>query len=121
MREAKELTGRQSDDLLGTLKARFDAHMNRHRSIEWTSVEARLEASRKQLWSLNEMEKTGGEPDVVGLEKAGGVYRFVDCSVQSPDGRRSVCYDRVALEARKEHKPKDSAMEMAARWGATRS
>jgi len=117
MRKAKELTARQREELLTTLQDRFDAHMNRHPDIEWESVQARLESSRSQLWSLNEMEKSGGEPDVVGMEKASGAYLFVDCSVQSPTGRRSVCYDRAALEARREHKPKDSAADMAARWG----
>ena len=117
MRKAKELTAQQRESLLRTLQARFDAHMDRHRGIEWTSVQGRLDASPSQLWSLNEMERTGGEPDVIGLEKAGGAYLFVDCSVQSPKGRRSVCYDGAALEARKEHKPKDSAADMVARWG----
>ena len=116
MPKTNELPAKQRDALLKTLKARFDANTNRHPGIEWTSVEARLGSSVK-LWSLNEMETTGGEPDVVSLKSAGGEYVFVDCSAQSPKGRRSVCYDRAALEARKEHKPKDSAMDMAARWG----
>lgn len=117
MPKAKELPGKQREGLLRTLKARFEAHMNRHPAIEWTTVQARLEASSNKLWSLNEMETSGGEPDVVGLEKVSGEYNFVDCSAQSPKGRRSVCYDRAALEARTEHKPKDSAADMAARWG----
>src|SRR3954466_3429464 len=113
MRKAKELSARQRDDLLTTLKARFDAHANRHPEIEWAAVQARLESSGGTLWSLNEMEATGGEPDVVRREKTSGEYIFVDCSAQSPKGRRSVCYDRAALDARKEHKPKDSAADMA--------
>jgi hypothetical protein len=117
MRKANELPAKQREALLGTLKARFEAHMNRHPDVEWTTVQARLESNRSKLWSLNEMEKTGGEPDVVGLEKTSGDCIFVDCSAQSPKGRRSVCYDRAALAARKEHKPKDSAADMAARWG----
>ncbi len=91
--------------------------MNRHKGIEWAKVQAKLEANAKQLWSLNEMERTGGEPDVVGFDKKTGEYLFYDCSAESPKGRRSVCYDREALEARKEHKPKDSAMDMAAAMG----
>lgn len=117
MPKAKELPAKQRGELLKTLKARFEAHMNRHSGIEWTAVQARLESSSEKLGSLSEMEKTGGEPDVVGLEKTSGEYIFVDCSAQSPKGRRSVCYDRAALDARKEHKPKDSAVDMAARWG----
>ena len=91
--------------------------MNRHRGLEWSKVQARLEANAEKLWSLNEMERTGGEPDVVGLDKKTGEYIFYDCSPESPKGRRSVCYDREALEARKEHKPKDSAVNMAATLG----
>lgn len=117
MHKAKKLPIQQRESLLRTLKARFETHMDRHRGIEWTAVRARLESSSSKLWSLNEMEMSGGEPDVVGLEKSSGAYSFVDCSTQSPKGRRSVCYDRAALEARKEHKPKDSAVDMAARWG----
>src|SRR5215204_5635323 len=117
MPKAKELPTKQRASLLTTLKARFEAHMNRHPGIEWTTVQARLESSSK-LWSLNEMESTGGEPDVIRLEKTSGEYIFVDCAAQSPKGRRSVCYDRAALDARKEHKPKDSAADIAARWGA---
>ena len=118
MPKAKELPAKQREGLLRTLKARFEAHMNRHPTIEWATVQARLESNGSKLWSLNEMERTGGEPDVVGLEKISGEYLFVDCSAQSPQGRRSVCYDRAALEARKEHKPKDTAADLAARWGA---
>lgn len=118
MPKVKELTARQRESILTTLKVRFEAHMKRHPDIEWTAVQDRLESSSGNLWSLGEMEKTGGEPDVVAFEKTRGVYAFVDCSAQSPQGRRSVCYDRAALEARKEHKPEDSAVDMAARWGA---
>lgn len=118
MPKANTLSAKQRDGVLSTLKARFEAHMNRHPGIEWTAVQARLESDGTTLWSLNEMEKTGGEPDVVSLTRARGDYVFVDCSAQSPKGRRSVCYDRAALDARKEHKPKDSAQDMAARWGA---
>jgi len=116
MRKAKELPPKEREGLLKALKARFEAHMNRHPGIDWTAVQGRLESSGSKLWALNEMERTGGEPDVVGLEETRGKYVFVDCSAQSPKGRRSVCYDRAALEARKEHKPKDSAVDMAARW-----
>jgi hypothetical protein len=117
MRKGKEIPAKQREALLRTLKARFEAHMNRHPGIEWTRVQARLESSGSKLWSLNEMERTGGEPDVVGQDQTSGEYLFVDCSAQSPKGRRSVCYDRAALEARKEHKPKDSAVDMAAAMG----
>ena len=113
----KELPAQQRAGLLKTLQARFEANMNRHPGIEWSTVRARLESSKGKLPSLDEMEKSGGEPDVVGVEKSGGALTFVDCSAQSPKGRRSVCYDRAALDARKEHKPKDSAMDIAARWG----
>ena len=113
----KELSLEQSEELVRTLKARFEKNMNRHKGIEWAKVQAKLEAKAKQLWSLNEMERTGGEPDVVGFDKKTGEYHFYDCSAESPKGRRSVCYDREALEARKEHKPKDSAMDMAAAIG----
>jgi hypothetical protein len=118
MLKVTKLTARQRESLLTTLEARFEAHMKRHPGFEWAAVRDRLESSTSKLWSLNEMEETGGEPDVVSLEKTKGVYTFVDCSAQSPSGRRSVCYDRAALDARKEHKPKDSAVEMAARWDA---
>ena len=113
----KELSSQQREELLRTLKARFEKNMNRHKGLDWTKVQARLEANAKQLWSLNEMETTGGEPDVVGHDKKTGEYIFYDCSVESPKGRRSICYDREALEARKEHKPKDSAIDMAAAMG----
>ena len=103
--------------LLRTLHARFEKHVNRHEGIEWARVQARLEGKPEHLWSLNEMERTGGEPDVVGHDKKSGEYIFYDCSGESPKGRRSICYDREALEARKEHKPKDSAVHMAAAMG----
>ena len=111
------LSSTQRDELLKTLKARFEKNMKRHKGLEWTKVQAKLEANAEKLWSLNEMERTGGEPDVVGHDKKTGEYVFYDCSAESPKGRRSVCYDREALEARKEHKPKDSAIEMAAAMG----
>jgi len=99
------------------LKARFEKHMSRHQGLEWAKVQAKLAADAQKLWSLNEMERTGGEPDVVRHDKRAGEYVFYDCSAESPQGRRSVCYDREALEARKEFKPKDSAMDMAAAMG----
>jgi hypothetical protein len=118
MPRAKALTPKQRDGLLGTLRARFDAHRHRHGGIEWAAVHARLASNNAGLWSLGEMEQSGGEPDVVGLDQSSGACLFVDCSAQSPTGRRSVCYDREALEARKEHKPRTSAIEMAAAMGA---
>jgi hypothetical protein len=119
MQKAKEITGKQRDSLLKTLKARFDAQMHRHAGLEWSSVQARAQSNSAKLWSLNEMEQSGGEPDVVGIDKTTGEYIFSDCSSQSPTGRRSVCYDRQALAARKEHKPKSNAVDMAAAMGAT--
>src|SRR5437867_7498433 len=113
----KELSTEQREELLSTLKARFEKNMNRHKGLEWAKVKAKLEADTEKCWSLNEMERTGGEPDVVGHDKKTGEYIFYDCSAESPKGRRSICYDREALEARKEHKPKDSAMNMAAAMG----
>src|SRR5438128_5793159 len=113
----KELSPEQREELLRALKARFEKNMDRHKGLEWAKVQAKLEANTKKLWSLNEMERTGGEPDVVGFDKKTGEYIFYDCSAESPKGRRSVCYDREALESRKEHKPKDSAMNMAAAMG----
>ena len=118
MPKAKAITAKQRDGLLETLKARFDAHMHRHTGLDWATVHARLESNSAKLWSLNEMEQSGGEPDVVGIDTTPGACIFVDCSAQSPKGRRSVCYDRDALEARKEHKPKTSAAEMATAMGA---
>ncbi len=113
----KELSPEQSEELLRVLKARFEKNMNRHKGLEWTKVLARLETNTEKLWSLNEMERTGGEPDVVGHDKKTGEYVFCDCSAESPQGRRSFCYDREALELRKEHKPAYSAMDMAAAMG----
>src|SRR4051812_26122613 len=110
----KEASSAQREELLSALKARFDKNMNRHEDLEWAKVKARLEANPEKLWSLSEMERTGGEPDVVGRDQKTGEYLFFDCSPQSPAGRTSLCYDREALDSRKEHKPKSSAMEMAA-------
>jgi hypothetical protein len=113
----KELSKAQREELLKTLKARFEKNMNRHKGVEWGKVQAKLEANPGKLWSLAEMERTGGEPDVVGQDKKTGEYIFYDCSAESPKGRRSICYDREALDARKENKPKDSAIDMAAAMG----
>jgi hypothetical protein len=113
----KELSPEQRGELLRALKARFEKHMNRHKGLEWARVQAKLEGNPEKLWSLNEMERTGGEPDVVGHDKKTGEYIFYDCSPESPTGRRSVCYDREGLESRKEHKPKNSAIDMAAAMG----
>jgi hypothetical protein len=110
----KDLSPEQCEELLRALKARFEKNMNRHPGLEWTKVQAKLEANAEKLWSLNEMEKTGGEPDVVGHDKKTGDYIFYDCSAESPKGRRSLCYDREALDSRKENKPKGNAEEMAA-------
>jgi class 3 adenylate cyclase len=118
MPKAKEITGKQREGLLKTLRARFEAHMERHAGLEWSAVQARLESTSSKLWSLNEMEQSGGEPDVVRIDKVTGECIFVDCSAQSPKGRRSVCFDREALDARKENKPKSNAVEMAAAMGA---
>jgi len=112
-----ELSPKQREELLGTLKARFERNMNRHKGLEWPAVEAKLQANPEKLAALNEMESTGGEPDVVGRDKTTGDYTFYDCSAESPAGRRNVCYDREALESRKEHKPKNSALDMAAAMG----
>jgi Protein of unknown function (DUF4256) len=113
----KELSPEQSDGLLGALRARFEKNMNRHKGLEWAKVQARLEANGEKLWSLNEMERTGGEPDVVGQDKKTGEYIFYDCAVESPKDRRSLCYDREALESRKENKPKGNAADLAAAIG----
>src|SRR6478752_3419545 len=107
----------QREDLLGALKARFEKNMNRHKGLVWDKVQAKLEVNAEKLWSLNEMERTGGEPDVVGHDKKTGEYIFYDCSAESPKGRRSHCYDREALESRKEHKPEDNAVDRAAAMG----
>jgi Protein of unknown function (DUF4256) len=113
----RDLSPEQREELLGALKARFEKNRNRHEGLEWAKVQAKLEANAEKLWSLHEMERTGGEPDVVGHDKKTGEYIFYDCSAESPKGRRSVCYDREALASRKEHKPKDSAIDMAAAMG----
>ena len=113
----KELSPKQREELLRALKARFETNMTRHKGLEWAEVEAKLEANVEKLWSLSEMERTGGEPDVVGHDKKTGEYIFYDCSAESPKDRRSLCYDREALESRKENKPKDNAVEMAAAMG----
>jgi len=113
----KELSPEQRELLLGTLKARFEANMNRHKGLEWGKVKAKLEANSEKLWSLSEMERTGGEPDVVGQDKKAGAFIFFDCSAESPKGRTSVCYDRAGLDSRKEHRPKTTAMDMAAAMG----
>ena len=111
------LSSEQREELFSALKARFEKNMNRHEGLEWAKVKAKLEASAEKLWSLSEMERTGGEPDVVGHDKKTGEYIFFDCSAESPKGRASLCYDREALDSRKEYKPKDSATDMAAAMG----
>lgn len=113
----RNLPPQQRKELLNILKVRFEKNKNRHKAVEWAEVQARLEASPEKMWSLNEMEMTGGEPDVVSFDKKTGEYIFYDCSAESPKGRRSICYDHEALEARKEHKPQNSAVEMAADMG----
>ncbi|HUX97038.1 MAG TPA: DUF4256 domain-containing protein [Bacteroidales bacterium] len=113
----KELSPKQSEELIKSLKSRFEKNMNRHKGLEWAKLISKLEADKEKLWSLSEMERTGGEPDVVGYDKKTGEYLFYDCSAESPKGRRSVCYDREALDSRKEFKPKDTAMDMAAAMG----
>jgi len=116
-RDKKKLSPEQQEEFLKALKSRFDKNMKRHEGLEWAKVQAKLEASPDKMWSLHEMERTGGEPDVIGHDKKTGEYLFYDCSEESPKGRRSICYDHEALEARKEHKPKDSAVNMAAAIG----
>ncbi len=113
----RELTKGQRDELLGTLKNRFEKNMKRHKGLDWGKVRARLDASDEKLWSLNEMERTGGEPDVVDQDKKAGEYVFVDCSEESPSGRTGYCYDREALDSRKEFKPKNNAVDVAAAMG----
>ena len=115
--DKRKLPAEQRKELLSILKARFEKNMNRHKGLEWVKVQTKLEANPEKLWSLDEMETTGGEPDVVGHDKKTGEYIFYDCSAESPKGRRSICYDHEALEARKENKPGNSAMEMAADMG----
>ena len=112
-----KLLPKQREELLKILKARFEKNMDRHQGLEWAKVQARLDANAEKLWSLSEMERTGGEPDVVDHNKKTGEYIFYDCSAETPKGRRSLCYDREALESRKENKPKDNAMDMAAAMG----
>ncbi|HEV2396393.1 MAG TPA: DUF4256 domain-containing protein [Candidatus Sulfotelmatobacter sp.] len=111
------LSKKQTEELLATLRARFEKNLKRHKGLQWAQVQAKLEASSDKLWSLQEMERTGGEPDVVGHDKKTGEYVFVDCSEESPKARRSLCYDREALDSRKENKPKGNALEMAASMG----
>jgi hypothetical protein len=113
----KKLSVKQREELINTLKTRFEKNINRHKGIEWNDVQPRLEANTDKLWSLNEMEATGGEPDVIAYDKKSGEYIFYDCSEESPKGRRSLCYDKAALNSRKEHKPKNSAVDMAAEMG----
>ncbi|MBM7649929.1 hypothetical protein JOC78_002913 [Bacillus ectoiniformans] len=113
----KELSLEQREELFNILKDRFEKNMNRHEGIEWAKVQAKLEANLEKLWSLNEMEQTGGEPDVVGHDEETNEYIFYDCSPESPKGRRSVCYDREALESRKKHKPENNVIDMAAAMG----
>ncbi|MFC4560008.1 DUF4256 domain-containing protein [Virgibacillus kekensis] len=113
----KELSSEQREELLKALKARFEKNMNRHEGLEWNEIQAKLDNNTEKLWSLNEMESTGGEPDVVGYDEKNDAYIFYDCSAQSPKGRRSVCYDREALESRKKHKPENNAVDMAADMG----
>jgi hypothetical protein len=113
----KELSSKERAGLLQALKGRFEKNTNRHKDIEWAKVQGRLEAQAEKLWSLNEMEKTGGEPDVVGVDKKTGEYIFFDCSPESPKGRAAVCYDREGLESRKEHRPKNTAIDMATTMG----
>jgi hypothetical protein len=111
------MKAKQREELLSALKARFEKNLNRHKGLEWAEVQAKVEANTEKLWSLNEMERTGGEPDVVGHDRKTGEYIFYDCSAESPKGRRSVCYDREGLESRKENKPENSAIDMAAAMG----
>src|SRR5881398_1554802 len=113
----KQVSLKQRDELLKALKTRFEKNIHRHKGLEWSRVQAKVQADTEKLWSLNEMERTGGEPDVVGHDRKTGECIFYDCSAESPKGRRSVCYDREALESRKEHKPEDSAIDMAAAMG----
>ncbi len=121
MGNKKELSSAQREELISTLKTRFEKNMNRHKGLEWAKLQAKLDTATagEKLWSLNEMERTGGEPDVVGIDKNTGEYIFYDCSAESPKGRRSICYDHEALESRKEFKPKDTAMDMATAMGIT--
>ena len=113
----RQFSAEQRQELLRVLKARFEKNMNRHKGLEWAKVQDKLQGNTEKLWSLNQMERSGGEPDVIGHDKKTGEYIFYDCSAESPKGRRSVCYDRDALESRKEHKPENNALDMAAAMG----
>ena len=117
MENKKELPLEQREELLRVLKDRFEKNINRHKGIDWAKLQAKLESNSEKLWSLNEMERTGGEPDVVGIDNKTGEYIFYDCSTESPKGRRSFCYDREALESRKEHKPENNVIDMVAEMG----
>src|SRR3984885_10059825 len=117
LKTKKELSSELREELLRALQARFEKNMNRHEALEWAKVKVKLEARPEKLWSLSEMERTGGEPDVVGHDKQSGEYIFYDCAAESPKGRRSICYDREALDSRKENKPKGNAIEMASAMG----
>ena len=117
MENKKDLSSGQCEELIRTLKVRFEKNMNRHSDLEWANIQAKLETSSEKLWSLYEMERTGGEPDVVGHKEKTGEYIFQDCSAETPKGRRSICYDREALDSRKEHKPENNALELAASMG----
>ena len=117
MESKKDLSSEQCKELIGTLKARFEKNMKRHKNIEWAKLQTKLGANTEKLWPLSEMERTGGEPDIVGLDEKTGEYIFYDCSAESPKGRRSVCYDREGLESRKEFKPENNAIDMAAAMG----
>ncbi len=116
-KNSNELSSKQQEELIKILKVRFEKNRNRHKSIEWNKVQTKLVAHPEKLWSLNEMEKTGGEPDIVGFDKKTNEYIFFDCSAESPAGRRSFCYDREGLESRKEHRPKNNAIDMASSMG----
>lgn len=117
MQNNNKLSPEEANELINTLKARFEKNSNRHKDLDWATVQAKLEANPDKLWSLQEMERTGGEPDVIGLDNKTGEYIFYDCAEESPKGRRSICYDREALESRKEHKPKNTALDMANAMG----
>ncbi len=117
MKSKKSLSAAEEEEIIKSLKNRFEKNISRHRGIEWKHVYEKLKSNRSALWSLYQMEDSGGEPDVIGLEKKSGAFVFYDCSDESPKGRRSLCYDRAALDSRKEHKPKDSAVEMASSMG----
>jgi hypothetical protein len=117
MGNKKELSIKQREELIRTLKARFEKNMNRHKGLDWSELQTKLEDNTDKLWSLNEMERTGGEPDVIGYDKKRGEYKYYDCSAESPIGRRSVCYDREGQESRKEYKPENNAIDMAAAMG----